>query len=479
MRKERKQNSSLGDLEQATSLKSDLVFSYDAMGNRLSKLEKPRTGTGLSPQSQWKKTVYVRDASGNVMATYKRRYLNSSDTLSNFHIFGSDRLGVQQVDTDNPDAQNPEQSRRLGDKRYELKNHLGNVLVTISDLKRATGSTNNVHYEASMTSYSDYYPFGFAMPGRKSDEDGYMYGFQSQEMDNAIKGSGNSLNYKYRMHDARLGRFFAVDPLAPKYPHNSPYAFSENRVLDAIELEGLEAFFIHGTNSSPDARWVKKRDEFSVAIEFYNNVRTLMQLTPNTHIDADFSWEDLAGSFNNQAIAAEQLADYVMENMLDGEDITLIGHSHGGNVAIQAAKIISGRLSCYKEYKDIKVNIITIATPAYNGKYDNENPRNSSFDNHLHIYNDVDGVQMGVANFVGSKDVAKREYNSPKTTNVKINVDGYYRLEAEKPIFSRSGNIIGSEKTTVEKPIEAHGFDFEHPELIQRYIDNGKLKEIE
>lgn len=31
-----------------------------------------------------------------------------------------------------------------------------------------------------------------------------------------------------------------MDPLASKYPYNSPYAFSENRVIDGIELEGLE-----------------------------------------------------------------------------------------------------------------------------------------------------------------------------------------------------------------------------------------------
>ncbi|PHK17238.1 hypothetical protein VF12_39790 [Nostoc linckia z15] len=42
------------------------------------------------------------------------------------------------------------------------------------------------------------------------------------------------------MHDPRVGRFFAVDPLAPKYPHNSPYAFSENDVISHVELEGLE-----------------------------------------------------------------------------------------------------------------------------------------------------------------------------------------------------------------------------------------------
>lgn len=69
---------------------------------------------------------------------------------------------------------------------------------------------------------------------------GTRYGFQGQERDDEVKGTGNSINYKYRMHDPRIGRFFAVDPLADKYPHNSPYAFSENRVVDGVELEGLE-----------------------------------------------------------------------------------------------------------------------------------------------------------------------------------------------------------------------------------------------
>jgi hypothetical protein len=47
-------------------------------------------------------------------------------------------------------------------------------------------------------------------------------------------------HYKYRQHDARLGRFWSVDPLARKYPFYSPYAFSGNRLIDRVELEGLE-----------------------------------------------------------------------------------------------------------------------------------------------------------------------------------------------------------------------------------------------
>jgi hypothetical protein len=37
-----------------------------------------------------------------------------------------------------------------------------------------------------------------------------------------------------------VGRFFAVDPLFKSFPWNSTYAFSENRVIDGVELEGQE-----------------------------------------------------------------------------------------------------------------------------------------------------------------------------------------------------------------------------------------------
>ncbi|MEY2669968.1 MAG: hypothetical protein RLZZ577_284 [Bacteroidota bacterium] len=90
---------------------------------------------------------------------------------------------------------------------------------------------------------SDYSPFGVELDGRTVSLDGYRFGFQNQEKDNEVKGEGNSINYSFRMHDPRLGKFFAIDPLSKKYPHNSPYAFSENRVIDCGELEGLEIFY--------------------------------------------------------------------------------------------------------------------------------------------------------------------------------------------------------------------------------------------
>ena len=73
------------------------------------------------------------------------------------------------------------------------------------------------------------------------DLEGYRYGFQGQEKDDEIKGEGNSINYKYRMHDPRIGRFFAVDPLAKKFPHMTPYQFAGNKPVWSREIEGLES----------------------------------------------------------------------------------------------------------------------------------------------------------------------------------------------------------------------------------------------
>ena len=90
------------------------------------------------------------------------------------------------------------------------------------------------------------------LPNRHGSSNEYRYGFQGQEKDDEIKGEGNSVNYKYRMHDPRVGRFFATDPLEKEYVYNSPYAFSENRVIDGIELEGLEFLY------NSDGKFLKK-----------------------------------------------------------------------------------------------------------------------------------------------------------------------------------------------------------------------------
>ena len=129
-------------------------------------------------------------------------------------------------------------------RQYEIANHLGNVLTTVSDVKYPVDSDTDGdvdYYSSLVMSASDYDPFGSLQPIRNYSANTYRFGFQGQEAENEIAGqTGSHSFFKYRISDNRIGRFFAVDPLAAKYPFYSPYSFSGNRVIDMIELEGAE-----------------------------------------------------------------------------------------------------------------------------------------------------------------------------------------------------------------------------------------------
>lgn len=85
-------------------------------------------------------------------------------------------------------------TRISGLRQYELSNHLGNVLSTVSDNKLLTYQGDGVSlYKPEILSYSDYYPFGWALPGRSESkpDQGYRYGFNGKEQDNEVKGFPN------------------------------------------------------------------------------------------------------------------------------------------------------------------------------------------------------------------------------------------------------------------------------------------------
>lgn len=122
--------------------------------------------------------------------------------------------------------------------------------------KRGSASKKCIEYE----------PFGSLLPGRNYSSNSYNYGFQGQIKDDEINGAtGTSYAFEYRMHDPRIGRFWSIDPLSAQYPHNSPYAFSENRVLDGIDLEGREhEMHIHWTQLHKTYSFGGFSDEYEI-----------------------------------------------------------------------------------------------------------------------------------------------------------------------------------------------------------------------
>ena len=130
-------------------------------------------------------------------------------------------------------------------RRYELSNHLGNVLATVSDksLGQDSSQTGQAdYYLAQVSSASLYYPFGWEMPGRKFvSGEGYRFGFNGQE-DDRDWGTQNIQDYGFRLYNPSIGKFLSEDPLAPEYPWYTPYQFAGNMPIQCIDLDGLEQF---------------------------------------------------------------------------------------------------------------------------------------------------------------------------------------------------------------------------------------------
>ena len=205
------------------------------------------------------------------MKTYRQNV-----RLKEHHIYDSSRLGLREdtlsvfsrkvvmdkiengklvleetTDTYEATLSEDEFSRYLGYKRYELSNHLGNVLSTISDRKLPeleSGLLTN--YQSDITQESRYYPFGMLMD--MGDSLGYRYGFNGKEMDNEVSGNGNQYDYGFRIYNPRLGRFLSVDPLTKSFPMLTPYQFASNTPIVAIDLDGLEAEYYLNKWTKPE-----------------------------------------------------------------------------------------------------------------------------------------------------------------------------------------------------------------------------------
>ncbi|MBA3704329.1 MAG: hypothetical protein H0W84_00060 [Bacteroidetes bacterium] len=80
----------------------------------------------------------------------------------------------------------------------------------------------------------------------------YRYGFNGKEKDDEVSGSGNDYNYGFRIYNPRLGRFLSVDPLAKSYPWYTPYQFAGNTPIQAIDLDGAEIYYAHGSLQIPN-----------------------------------------------------------------------------------------------------------------------------------------------------------------------------------------------------------------------------------
>jgi RHS repeat-associated protein len=123
-----------------------------------------------------------------------------------------------------------------GGTAYIYVTNESNYPAYVDDMTIVHEKTNLV---PQVTQQTDYYPFGVSFNTYVKEAitpNRYLYQGQEHQDDLGFE----EYQYKYRLHDPTIGRFMGVDPLAEKYMYNSSYAFSENIVINGIELEGAE-----------------------------------------------------------------------------------------------------------------------------------------------------------------------------------------------------------------------------------------------
>lgn len=189
-------------------------YLYDALGTKLQKTVTPATGTAVV-------TDYVNgfQYENNVLQFFPHAegYVKPNGNNSYLYV-------------------------------YQYKDHLGNVRLSYADID----GSGTIEPATEILEENNYYPFGLKHKGYNEiansnrSEAAEKYKFQGQERNEELGLNWDS--FKWRNYDYAIGRFFNIDMLAEEYSYQSPYNFSENRVIDGIELEGLERLSVHTPN---------------------------------------------------------------------------------------------------------------------------------------------------------------------------------------------------------------------------------------
>ncbi len=283
-------------------------------------------------------------------------------------------MGVVKQDLDMIGAVDPsdvgEFDRVRGMKRYELANHLGNVLTVISDRKMATVDNGvNVYYHAEIISYSDYYPFGAPMSQGDTDRtwsvEEYRFGFNTQEKVDEVSGAGNHNTAYFGDLDTRLGRRWNLDPKPNEaisyyavFANNPVWFFDMKLDTPTVKEAALMSKKVYGGLSKKEqaeldqSGWKVSSAEKGLNYDSKSGMHSeLYERTIDGKTEYSLVFEGSTSlndwthnllqfwGFSDQTSRAIKLAQDLTspKSKIHGQELTFVGHSLGGGLANAAA----------------------------------------------------------------------------------------------------------------------------------------------
>ncbi len=243
------------------------------------------------------------------------------------------------------------------------------------------GSTSYItDQQANVTQYDAYLPYGELLVDEHSSSADLPYKFNGKELDEET----GLYYYGARYMNPLTSMWYGVDQLAEKYVMSGSYVYCLGNPVKLFDPDGKKGILVHGTWSNPKT-W-KDPEGINKAIGNLFNDSGL----------ETFRWS--GGNFRYyRSKAAGELIECI-RNQIDAglvgadEPITLIGHSHGGNVIIEAINMMMSM----SEFDGRQFNILTINTPVRNDYQLSKEAQKRV--THVNVYDKFDPVQENGGN---------------------------------------------------------------------------------
>ena len=213
-------------------------------------------------------TNFFNSYTGNYNTNKPKAFINWILFDEHFN-YVSNSSGFEQVGASNTFTTHTPSTPTLSKNGYlyiYVSNETPNIDVIFDNLQVT-------HIRGPLVEETHYYPFGLTMSGISSkalsfgDPKNKEKTFQEQRFDDDL--GLNWVQFKWRNHDPQIGRFIEMDPLSDKYVYNSTYAFSENKVIAHIELEGLETAPLKKPETDPEKIQEEQRQMAAAAAHYY------------------------------------------------------------------------------------------------------------------------------------------------------------------------------------------------------------------
>ena len=429
-----------------------LHFGYGNTGQRIMKqvTDDPiADGTGFREH-------YVRDAQGNIMATY--RFSNTegfSLEMNERPVYGSSRLGSYQESLElyakpitAPLLANAMAQVHLN---YELSDHLGNVTTVVTG-RLLDGNGGGTLKQAELISAQTSEIYGSILPGRNFNSAVSLRGFNGQVKDDEVYGvSSASMTAEFWQYDARVGRRWNLDP--KQNPSWSQYSVFSNNPVFYTDLKGDSVGFSDAFRADKDYRQAFK--DFVGTEEGYS---FLADYAKSGQVIGGRRFEN-DGKYHQQGV---NLVYNVFQGLVSGVDKPSVCGGNGDTRVDLSGPSLSGIT--------INVNLYTgpgwatsfprlnrVMTIAHESFLHAEFDAQDFTDNCLADYSNVSMKARNSAEGIKSHYHHMEAIHSLKFINGKLNLGGF--------------SFVSKALSVAQQVSDANGYGLSRPQLISALFD--------